>query len=135
MTKKEIGTHILESLKNSPGDWRISSHTAQLRDLEMWIANRPYGDLTINGTRIGTWWQRRKIRELIDEIAIRRALNDIPPLESRGFICAPTGREVPDSRFRGTNIQPNQDMRRANAEKQQPTKEPGGEREQKETEQ
>ena len=51
-----------------------------MRDgLEIWTANRPYADICIwssdnKGPRIGTFWQRRKIRKLIDEIGLRQGL-------------------------------------------------------------
>lgn len=66
MTNKEFGERIIESLQSNPHGWRFDTHYAVCGSVSIWIANRPYADLTISDCKIGTWWQRRKIRKLMD---------------------------------------------------------------------
>lgn len=68
MTNKQFGERIIESLQTNPHSWKFGTHYAQCGSLSIWIANRPYADLTIGSgsSKIGTWWQRRRIRKLMD---------------------------------------------------------------------
>lgn len=77
MNKKEFAEKLIESLTNNPEAWSFGPHTMDLGTLCIWIANRPYADLHfypggITG-RIGTRWQRRKIRKLIDAAVYTQA--------------------------------------------------------------
>jgi hypothetical protein len=75
VTSKSLAEEIMESLRFRPASWKFDSHYAICGKLDLWIANRPYADLTIgsDGPRIGTRWQRRKIRKMMNSIRYTRA--------------------------------------------------------------
>lgn len=72
MSKKQFAEWILETLRNCPDGWEFGGFSAQFGSVKIWIANRPYADLTVNDRRIGTWWQRRKIRKMMDSVMFSR---------------------------------------------------------------
>ena len=76
ITKSSLAAQINDSLVNHPERWTIDRCIAEHGNLKLWIANRPYADLKLYETfpeiRIGTRWQRRKIRQAIDQIVLSR---------------------------------------------------------------
>lgn len=64
-TTKQLAAQIIGLLESDPNGWELSEYTATYGQVRLWIANAPYADIEIGGVRIGTRWQRRKIRRLI----------------------------------------------------------------------
>lgn len=82
--RKRVGARLIQLLEQDPDSWRVTAFTINRGDLQIWTENRPYADICIwsggqNGPRLGTWWQRRKIRRLIDEIGFKRGLDALTP--------------------------------------------------------
>ena len=76
--RKEVAKKIIQLLAEHPDAWRMTEFTAECGEFRMWIANRPYADLSIDHkVRIGSFWQRAVIRKLLDHIACDRAINKL----------------------------------------------------------
>jgi hypothetical protein len=63
--KNKLTFEILRALWKNPLNWHFGEHKAIYKKLDIWIANRPYADLTIESAgkeRIRGYWNRKKIR-------------------------------------------------------------------------
>jgi len=68
VTAKQLGRKVLNLLRTDPEGWKIDQYYAKYGQFHMWIENSPYADLKVDGTRVGTWWSRRKIRRCIKDL-------------------------------------------------------------------
>lgn len=82
MRDKDFTSCILQSLRTNPQLWKFGAYEATCGDIVIWTSNRSYADLTIQGMRIGNWWQRRLIRKAMDD-ARREVLSNQLQREAR----------------------------------------------------
>ena len=70
---KQLQDKLFELLE-SPDDWTLGDHTIKHESgLELWIANAPYGDLSLwrpfETERVKGYFNRRRMRQTIEAIA------------------------------------------------------------------
>jgi len=70
---EEFADYVINALVQDPDGWIMDEHNAYYHgDFRLWIANRPYADLTFGHIRIGNKKQRKRIRDLVDQIVLER---------------------------------------------------------------
>ena len=70
MNKREFAARIIMLLENDPTGWTFDTHHAMYAGVSIWINNGPWLDLTVDDIKIGSFWQRRKIRKLIKRLKL-----------------------------------------------------------------
>ena len=68
---QQFAAQIIGLLESDPGGWVLSEHFAEYGTVRIWIANRPYADLTIGSVRIGTEEQRQRMRVVLDALWLK----------------------------------------------------------------
>lgn len=73
---KELLETIISSLEKEPEKWKQGECTIKHKNgVEIWIANRPYADMHPRrpiDTRPWGYFQRRRLRKAIDQLAVRQ---------------------------------------------------------------
>ena len=67
---------ILQVLADESVVWTCDAHTIYSGTLRIWIANRPYADMTVNGAKPPRWFAK-KMRPLTDAIRGRAMLDSV----------------------------------------------------------
>lgn len=94
MTQK-LQDKLFDLLSKSPLDWEFDEYVATHKPsgIELWIANQPYADLSINRPvktrRVRGWWNRRMMRELIELAKGEQVMAHLEKVATRCKKCSP----------------------------------------------
>jgi len=72
--KNKLVERIIYLLKNDPLGWKYDEFHFRYGKFSMWIANRLYADISVGFYRIGNFFDRIKIRKLINLVVENQLL-------------------------------------------------------------